>query len=319
MKLRCFAHLRQTQGHHREECTLKSNWIKDMLQTLGLELDLGLNKEDLKLKKTENMLAKITKEKRSMENSYDNLKSFSKVNSTISGLFIFYNIIRFSWIGLIIAIGYNVISETFIKDRLKSMKKRIALWDEEILGLKASIDEMKLTGTTDSYGKSSPGPGKPYVDAEIIQEYPNQDTEEPVAEPSSQGTIQEAREAYAMLEKLETITASLDQHDHEMGSLFRNTLNSAQKVADFMKQNPANETKLYLFYNHVETLHDWGEGLLELENNEVYDSLLVNVKANARKALPILQAKIDKEYFKLVNPKIMDLEAEMEVMSKEQF
>jgi len=84
-----------------------------------------------------------------------------------------------------------------------------------------------------------------------------------------------------------------------------------------MGQTMANQTKLYLYYNYVETLFDWASNLLELEKNDVYDSLLVNVKSNAQKALPILQAKIDKEYFKLVNPKIMDLEAEMEVMSKE--
>ena len=298
---------------------MKSNWIKDMLQTLGVELDLGLTKEELKLKKTENMLVKLTKERNALERSFDNLKSFSRINSTLAGLFVVYNFIRFSWVGILVAIGYSVISEGFIKDKLKSMTKRIKVWDGEILSLQATVDQLKL-GNAD---QGSNGAQKAYVDAEIIQEYPNQDEAEPAAEAESaatqtaQGTIQEARQAFAMLEKLDGIIFALENHDREIGSLFRNTYQSAMKVADFMKQNAANETKLYLFYNHVETLHDWSEGLLELENNDVYDSLLVNVKTNARKALPILQAKIDKEYFKLVNPMIMDLEAEMEVMSKE--
>lgn len=298
---------------------MKSNWIKDMLQTLGMQLDLGLNKEDLKVKKTENMLAKLTKEKRSLENSYDNLKSFSKINGTIAGLFIVYNVIRFSWIGIMIAIGYSAISDVFIKDRLKSMKKRIQIWDTEILSLQTTLEEMRLSGTTDqSY--MGEGSAKPYVDAEIIEEYPDTDQvdeEAPQPETPSHGTIQEAQQAFDMLDQLDGIISSLELHDREIGSLFRNTYQSARKVSNFMGQNPANQTKLYLYYNHVETLYDWAENLLELENNDVYESLLVNVKNNARKALPILQAKIDKEYFKLVNPRIMDLEAEMEVMSKE--
>lgn len=298
---------------------MKSNWIKDMLQTLGMQLDLGLNKEDLKVKKTENMLAKLTKEKRSLENSYDNLKSFSKINGTIAGLFIVYNVIRFSWIGIMIAIGYSAISDVFIKDRLKSMKKRIQIWDTEILSLQTSLEEMRLSGTTDQSYKGE-GSAKPYVDAEIIEEYPDTDQvdeEAPQPETPSHGTIQEAQQAFDMLDQLDGIISSLELHDREIGSLFRNTYQSARKVSNFMGQNPANQTKLYLYYNHVETLYDWAENLLELENNDVYESLLVNVKNNARKALPILQAKIDKEYFKLVNPRIMDLEAEMEVMSKE--
>lgn len=298
---------------------MKSNWIKDMLQTLGVELDLGLTKEELKLRKTENMLAKLTKERNALERSFDNLKSFSRINSTLAGLFVVYNFIRFSWVGILVAIGYSVISEGFIKDKLKSMTKRIKAWDGEIGSLQSTVDQLRLGNASD---QGSNGTQKAYVDAEIIQEYPNQDEVEPAqaepkAPPTAQGTIQEARQAFAMLEKLDGIIFALENHDREIGSLFRNTYQSAMKVADFMKQNAADETKLYLFYNHVETLHDWSEGLLELENNDVYDSLLVNVKTNARKALPILQAKIDKEYFKLVNPMIMDLEAEMEVMSKE--
>lgn len=290
---------------------MKSNWIKDMLQNLGLELDMEHRKGDLKLKKAENMLAKLNEEKRSMENSYDNLKGFAKVNATISGVLIFFGFIRFSFMGLFGAIAYNALSKSFIDGRLMTMKQRIKRWDEEILSLQGAIDEMKLTG---SGGESAPS-GKKIVDAEIIEEYPEaQQGPEPTA---SFGTIKEAQEAYAMMDKLEEIIASLEVHDREVGVLFRNAYEAAAKVADLLSVNPAIESKMYLYYNHVETLHDWAVNLLELENKDVYDSLLVNVKNNARKALPILQAKIDKEYFKLVNPKIMDLEAEMEVMSKE--
>lgn len=46
---------------------MKSNWIKDMLQTLGVELNLGFDKETLQRKKVENKLMKAKKEKRSLE------------------------------------------------------------------------------------------------------------------------------------------------------------------------------------------------------------------------------------------------------------
>lgn len=298
---------------------MKSNWIKDMLQTLGVELNLGFNKETLQRKKVENKLMKAKKEKRSLESSYTNLKSFSKVNGTIAGLFIFYNMIRWSWIGILIAIGYQVISDVFIKDRLKNMKRQLELADTEILKLEKSLENMYISGDTDPTYQSERSK-KPYVDAEIIREYTDEDVadeEEATPEMPSQGSIQEAQQAFDMLDQLGDIILDLKSHDPAIGALFDNTYQSARKVADFMGQTMANQTKLYLYYNYVETLFDWASNLLELEENDVYDSLLVNVKSNAQKALPILQAKIDKEYFKLVNPKIMDLEAEMEVMSKE--
>ena len=298
---------------------MKSNWIKDMLQTLGVELNLGFDKETLQRKKVENKLMKARKEKRSLESSYSNLKSFSKVNGTIAGLFIFYNIIRWSWIGILIAIGYQVISDVFIKDRLKNMKKQLELADTEILKLEQSLENMYISGDTDPAYQSERSK-KTYVDAEIIREYKDEDeidAEEATPEMPSQGSIQEAQQAFEMLDQLGDIILDLKSHDPAIGALFDNTYQSARKVADFMGQTMANQTKLYLYYNYVETLFDWASNLLELEENDVYDSLLVNVKSNAQKALPILQAKIDKEYFKLVNPKIMDLEAEMEVMSKE--
>ncbi|NLB23137.1 MAG: hypothetical protein GX833_07755 [Clostridium sp.] len=298
---------------------MKSNWIKDMLQTLGVELNLGFNKETLQRKKVENKLMKAKKEKRSLESSYTNLKSFSKVNGTIAGLFIFYNMIRWSWIGILIAIGYQVISDVFIKDRLKNMKRQLELADTEILKLEKSLENMYISGDTDPTYQSERSK-KPYVDAEIIREYTDEDVadeEEATPEMPSQGSIQEAQQAFDMLDQLGDIIMDLKSHDPAIGALFDNTYQSARKVADFMGQTMANQTKLYLYYNYVETLFDWASNLLELEENDVYDSLLVNVKSNAQKALPILQAKIDKEYFKLVNPKIMDLEAEMEVMSKE--
>lgn len=298
---------------------MKSNWIKDMLQTLGVELNLGFDKETLQRKKVENKLMKAKKEKRSLESSYTNLKSFSKVNGTIAGLFIFYNMIRWSWIGILIAIGYQVISDVFIKDRLKNMKRQLELADTEILKLEKSLENMYISGDTDPTYQSERSK-KPYVDAEIIREYTDEDVadeEEATPEMPSQGSIQEAQQAFDMLDQLGDIIMDLKSHDPAIGALFDNTYQSARKVADFMGQTMANQTKLYLYYNYVETLFDWASNLLELEENDVYDSLLVNVKSNAQKALPILQAKIDKEYFKLVNPKIMDLEAEMEVMSKE--
>ena len=298
---------------------MKSNWIKDMLQTLGVELNLGFDKETLQRKKVENKLMKAKKEKRSLESSYTNLKSFSKVNGTIAGLFIFYNMIRWSWIGILIAIGYQVISDVFIKDRLKNMKRQLELADTEILKLEKSLENMYISGDTDPTYQSERSK-KPYVDAEIIREYTDEDVadeEEATPEMPSQGSIQEAQQAFDMLDQLGDIILDLKSHDPAIGALFDNTYQSARKVADFMSQTMANQTKLYLYYNYVETLFDWASNLLELEENDVYDSLLVNVKSNAQKALPILQAKIDKEYFKLVNPKIMDLEAEMEVMSKE--
>lgn len=298
---------------------MKSNWIKDMLQTLGVELNLGFDKETLQRKKVENKLMKAKKEKRSLESSYTNLKSFSKVNGTIAGLFIFYNMIRWSWIGILIAIGYQVISDVFIKDRLKNMKRQLELADTEILKLEKSLENMYISGDTDPTYQSERSK-KPYVDAEIIREYTDEDVadeEEATPEMPSQGSIQEAQQAFDMLDQLGDIILDLKSHDPAIGALFDNTYQSARKVADFMGQTMANQTKLYLYYNYVETLFDWASNLLELEENDVYDSLLVNVKSNAQKALPILQAKIDKEYFKLVNPKIMDLEAEMEVMSKE--
>lgn len=324
---------------------MKTNWINDMLQTLGINLDLPQTREDAQLRKSQNMLAKLTKEKNAMESSYENMKSLSKVNDTISGLIIVFNFIRFSFTGIFLSIAYNVVSKAFLSGRLNLLKTRIGQWDQQILRLESTIEQQMFhVGNEGSNGSAAPGgptvvqgTAKKYVDAEIIREYPNQDqpngqetyrkTDQAAKsadsaktpKPGSTGTIKEAQETFRMLDNLAEIISALEGHDHEIGILFRNAYDSAQKVAELIRENPANETRMYLYYNHVDTLFDWAENLLELERNDVYESLLVNVKNNARKALPVLQAKIDKEYFKLVNPKIMDLEAEMEVMSKEQF
>lgn len=310
-----------------------------MLQTLGINLDLPQTREDAQLRKSQNMLAKLTKEKNSLESSYENLKSLSKVNDTVSGLIIVFNFIRFSFTGVFLSIAYNVVSKAFLSGRLNLLKSRIGQWDQQIMRLESTIEQQMLhvagEGTTGSASTVGPqaaqGTAKKYVDAEIIREYPNQDqphgqetyrrTDQTAktSKPGSTGTIKEAQEAFKMLDRLEDIITALEGHDHETGILFRNAYASADKAADFIRENPSVESRMYLYYNHVDTLFDWAENLLELERNEVYESLLVNVKNNARKALPVLQAKIDKEYYKLVNPKIMDLEAEMEVMSKEQY
>ena len=260
----------------------------------------------------------------------------TKVNDTISGLIIVYNFFRFSPLGIILSISYNVISRAFLSGRVKILKRRIGEWDDQILRLESTIQEQMMnvaeegrpsSGSAQN-NRSSAGTASKYVDAEIIREYPNQDqtkvdkeefTKAESTAKNHPGTIKEAKDAFEMLDKLEGTIRALEGHDHEIGILFRNAYQSAVKTADFIRENPSAESKMYLYYNHVDTLYDWAENLLELENNDVYESLLVNVKNNARKALPILQGKIDKEYFKLVNPKIMDLEAEMEVMSKEQY
>lgn len=314
-----------------------------MLQTLGINLDLPATREDAQLRKSQNMLAKLTKEKNGLESSYENLKSLRKVNDTISGLFIVFNFIRFSIPGILLSIGYNVVSKAFISGRLNLLKTRIGQWDQQIIRLESTIEQQMLNvadegGNGSSYAQSSSraeagGTAKRYVDAEIIREYHNQEQpngEAPTyrkTEPATKsatkattaGTLKEAQQTFELLAKLDGITTALVGYDHEIGTLFQNVYQSALKTADFIRENPALESRVYLFYNHVDTLHDWAENLLELEKTDVYESLLVNVKTNARKALPVLQAKIDKEYFKLVNPKIMDLEAEMEVMSKEQY
>lgn len=299
---------------------MNSNWIKDMLQTLGIGIDIPATREDARLKKSKNMLAKLSKEKRSMEESHETLKTLKKVNGVVSGLIIAFNAINFSFFGLFAAIAYNVISNSFLENRLKIVKRRIKEWDQDILGLESTIEEQMAQVASEKNTVN----GTRYVDAEIINEYPNQDTaetggEEPKEEPARKATVKEAADSYQMLDKLPAIVTELESHDHEVGTLFRNAYQSAEKVAGLLQENPGFEPKMYLYYNNVETLYDWAENLLELEKNDVYESLLVNVKTNARKALPVLQAKIDKEYYKIVNPKIMDLEAEMEVMSKEQF
>ncbi|MFZ2258221.1 MAG: hypothetical protein WAV55_08835 [Clostridiaceae bacterium] len=319
---------------------MKTNWINDMLQTLGINLDLPTTREDAQLRKSQNMLAKLTREKNDLESSLVNLKTLKKVNDTVSGLFIAFNFIRFSFLGIALAIGYNTISTAFLKGRQNLLKTKIGQWDQQILKLESNIEQQMFNVANEETkvgpsakgagGAKSAGTAKKYVDAEIIHEYPNQDQVKPEPQtyrrtdnqtkPSANtGTIKEAQVTFEMLDKLEGITQELEGFDHEIGILFQNVYQAALKTADFIRENPTLESRMYLFYNHVDTLHDWAENLLELERNDVYESLLVNVKTNARKALPVLQAKIDREYFKVVNPKIMDLEAEMEVMSKEQF
>lgn len=292
-----------------------------MLQTLGIGSDIPKTPQDARLKKSQSMLTKLSKEKRSMEDSYETLKTVRRVNGVVSGLIIAFNAINFSFFGLFAAIAYNVISSSFIENRIKIMKRRIKEWDKDILSLESTIEDQMAQVASE---KNTVG-GTRYVDAEIINEYPNQDrtasnSEEPAEEePVRKASVQEAADCYEMLDRLPDIVTELEEHDHEVGPLFRNAYESAAKVSNLLKENPGFEPKMYLYYNNVETLYDWAENLLELERTDVYESLLVNVKSNARKALPVLQAKIDKEYFKIVNPKIMDLEAEMEVMSKEQY
>ncbi|PKK39511.1 hypothetical protein ABB02_01225 [Clostridiaceae bacterium JG1575] len=300
---------------------MRSNWLQDMLKTLGLGQRVPEETIERRLEKTKYKMTLLKREIRSLEKRLLNLKTLIKINSSVSGLVILFNFIRFSWTGIFLAIGYNVVSNIILNSRKTHLKQSMDHSEEDMKALAESLEEMLARQVT----PTDPVPEDSYVDAEIIEENVAQES---VQEPSQKagsfgnssdpfGVFNEAQVAYARLEELRPMVREMEQHDREMAVLFQNAWQSAVKVGNYIKDDREKEGRSFRFFNQVETLYEWTQGLLDLERSEVYDSLMVNVKANAQKALPVLQAKIDNEYYKLINPKIMDLEAEMEVMSKE--
>ncbi len=301
-----------------------------MLNFLGIYYEGNVNSNKAKLQRSEGELVSVYDKKSMLETTLNSLNSFKKNNFAISiGLFFFLQIvaspIRF------MAVGYFLVSSAIASIAIESNKKKINEYKREITQLEKEISKLKeqLNIAESDFNADN------FVDAEIINEYPddpngeNGQTETSHDENAAQRqtaaqsqakystSIPEAALAYQRLDELKSILPVIGARDNALYVLFKNANDAAEKVRMLIQGDPGKEIRAYLFYNNVETLHKWADGVEDLYQAEVYESLLSNIKNQASVALPVLQEKINKDYYKIVYPDILDIEAEMTVMSKE--
>lgn len=292
---------------------MSDNWLKDLLDFVGIDSGTIVRKTDKRAlyeSRIDNLEKKIAKENRSSRT----LKTMmgSNLAITILGFFIFShflpNLAFLAWIYFIFSGSVFGLGVNNSKERIKEYKREIEKLEKKLKDLNDRPDistspydlEPKDTGTESG--------DDTFIDAE---------TERAEAIAKYKNSIREAALTYGRMDMLKDITDEIKNKDQGLGALFDNAYMAALKVRQLIEGDKDKENKAFMFYNHVETLHKWGVGVYNLFDAEVYDSLLTNIRSQAEKAIPVLQEKINAEYYKLVYPSIMDIEAEMEVMSKE--
>ncbi|MFB0918262.1 MAG: hypothetical protein QMB63_04230 [Clostridiaceae bacterium] len=305
---------------------MKKSWISDMLNFLGVYYEGKVDNSNVQLRKSEGQLLEVNSKKSEIERSIRSLKSIKNNNFVLSlGLFFLLRVIN-PGITFMVALGYYFVSNTVIasvlsgkKARVEQYEMQIASLEKEIARLKENLDFAKSGFNTDNF-----------IDAEIINEYPDDDSDNinktstsndintnTYTGPSYPGSLPEAAATYMKMDEMKEILPVIKEKDYSLYVLFNNAYKAADKVRVFIQSDNSKEGKAYLFYNNVETLHKWADGIRDLYEADVYESLLINIKNQATAALPVLQEKINKDYYKIVYPDIMDNEAEMTVMSKE--
>lgn len=302
-------------------------WLEDMLASIGIKKGDNVTPGHPEYKKIENEIMAIEKENVSIERQLSEIKRRKNLFGSASGILfmIMFFIFHSLWGAIITSAAVSMISDYMLKDRAAVLKNRLREGNAVLKTKRLKLEELNrmLSSSEKEYSRDF---GK-YVEADFSEE--NEEEKKHGMGDATASEVKdelrdrypdstpEARIAYKNLETVSEKLPELEKYDAETAGLFRGVFESAMKTAKFIHGQPEKEGRAYLFYNHVETLEKWCSGILELEEKDVYDSLLVNVKSKAKEALPVLQEKINKEYYRFVNPDIADLESEMTVMSKE--
>lgn len=305
---------------------MKKSWITDMLNFLGVYYEGKVDNNTVQLRKSEGQLLEVNNKKSEIERSIKSLKSLRNNNFVLSlGLFFLLRVIN-PGITFMVALGYYFISNTVIAGVLTGKKAKVEQYEMQIIALEKEIARLKENLDIARSGFDTEN----FIDAEIINEYPDDDADvtdktatgndtfsDTYKGQSYPGSLPEAALAYRKMDEMKEILPVIKEKDYSLYVLFNNAYEAADKVRVFIQNDNSKEGKAYLYYNNVETLHKWADGIRDLYEADVYESLLINIKSQATAALPVLQEKINKDYYKIVYPDIMDIEAEMTVMSKE--
>lgn len=298
---------------------MKDNWFRDMVETLiydkisrPVSERYQAGKQSFELRKTQQRLNQAKRERDRYEGKLQRNKMLKHITSSGSVVLILWLVFNFSFLNLFASMAIIGLVDSVSSENKKLLKKRLERTEEEIRQL-----ETRLQALEGDAPKVDPYTGKEYVEAQGVEVVEEEEEAQCPIDPDEAERIPEAVKAFRQLEELPDIIKELASHDYETAKLFENSFKSAGKVAQVIQGRKEIENRAYLYYNNVDTLYEWSNNLLDLERKDVYDSLLVNLRAKAQKALPVLQHKFDAEYYRLVNPTIRDLEAEMDVMSKE--
>lgn len=314
-------------------------WLSDMLDSIGVKMGSKYsNKHDPSIREIENEIAQLQYKLDKEELDLMKVKRRSNFLNSLSGIsFLFGLFILHSFWGAVIASAIISSIANSEHSRKIELKNSLSSGKARLERKKIQLAELRRT-----LGHNSSQYFENINEEDMTKEYkevyvnnkdnredtPAENSPETIAEEASKeeviegadrypGSTIEAIKAYVNLEKISEMLPKLRDHDNITAQYLQDAFDSAMKVAKFIHGDMGKENRGFIFYNQVETLEKWTRGILELESKDVYDSLLVNVKEKVKIAVPKLQEKINKEYYKFVNPDIMDLESEMTVMSKE--
>lgn len=293
---------------------MAGGFIKDIVKEI-IGPTRPLTEQELKIKRIENtqneikvLENKIFKEERDIEG----IKFASKIMTMIFTFGGIIGLFQGKWILLLSAIFASAFFSEVFKFARKDTEKKIENLKMKVSSLRKILGENSENIFNKNMSDEDLKNG-PVIDADIVTE-----TREEVIESDQYlDSIPEAKLAFDRVDDLNTIIFSIGSHDNELYSLFKPAVEAAERTADLIQQDKNREKMAYKYYNYVEILYKWANDLNGLYSKDVYDSLLTNVKQQAKTALPNLQRKINDEYYKLINPTIMDLESEMEMMSNE--
>lgn len=293
---------------------MAGGFIKDIVKEI-IGPTRPLTEQELKIKRIENtqneikvLENKIFKEERDIEG----IKFASKIMTMIFTFGGIIGLFQGKWILLLSAIFASAFFSEVFKFARKDTEKKIENLKMKVSSLRKILGENSENIFNKNMSDEDLKNG-PVIDADIVTE-----TREEVIESDQYlDSIPEAKLAFDRVDDLSTIIFSIGSHDNELYSLFKPAVEAAERTADLIQQDKNREKMAYKYYNYVEILYKWANDLNGLYSKDVYDSLLTNVKQQAKTALPNLQRKINDEYYKLINPTIIDLESEMEMMSNE--
>lgn len=293
--------------------------LDKFLNKVGITNLTKEEREQLKIEERKKEIIQLNRKRYNIKTSMNLFKMMRNIVESVLGLAIFYNFITLHFTAAFICIGGVIVTTQIFSFIKRQSKDKLTFIDQEIQYLNGEIGIEDLNSFNKEKYKDNNSENlikeKNVYDAEIVED--DEETEVYNATSKYSEFVPEAQKAFIELEELNNIIYGIASHDNELYILFRNTYNLANKTADLIKVEKLRENRAYKFYNYVDMLFKWAKELNDLYSKDVYESLLTNLKTEAKSALPILQSKINGEYYKLVNPQIMDLESEMNMMSKE--
>lgn len=301
------------------------NWLTEMLDSIGIKMgSTDQSSSSTDVRQIEREITRINDDIDKDERALSKVNVSRNTLGSLTGvafLFIFF-ILHSFWGAVIVAALMGSLTESQegkareLKNSIRRGKARLERKRVELADVRKAL-EQKETGYFENISEEKIEKDFVVEDVDKTKAVPKDVPKEDTGEDRYPGSTKEAIVAYVNLEKISEMLPELAEHDQSTSKLFQDVFDAAMKTAKLIHGDKDKENRGFIFYNQVETLEKWLRGVLDLEKKEVYDSLLKNVKEKAKLALPKLQEKINKEYFKFINPDIMDLESEMTVMSKE--